>query len=171
MRLLLVDDHALFRHSLAVLLTSGGYDVVGTAANGLDALEQARVLQPDLVLMDIEMPGCDGLTATRLIKAEYPKIKVVVLTVSSSDEHLFEAVKSGACGYLLKSENGERFLEMIGHVAHGGAALPPDLAARLLEEFAAPGPADGDACRGNAGRFDTPPNGNPRARGPGLNLC
>lgn len=136
MRLLLVDDHALFRHSLAVLLTSGGYDVVGTAANGLDALEQARVLQPDLVLMDIEMPGCDGLTATRLIKAEYPKIKVVVLTVSSSDEHLFEAVKSGACGYLLKSENGERFLEMIGHVAHGGAALPPDLAARLLEEFA-----------------------------------
>jgi two-component system NarL family response regulator len=136
MRLLLVDDHALFRHSLRVLLTSSGYEVVGTAADGLDALEQARTLRPDLVLMDIDMPGCDGLTATRLIKAEYPEMKVVILTVSSSDDHLFEAVRSGACGYLLKSESGERFLEMIGHVAKGGAALSPDLAARVLDEFA-----------------------------------
>ncbi len=82
------------------------------------------------------MPGCDGLTATRLIKAEMPRIKIVMLTVSSSDENLFEAVKSGACGYLLKSQSADRFLEMICQVETSGAALPPELAARLLEEFA-----------------------------------
>jgi DNA-binding NarL/FixJ family response regulator len=100
------------------------------------ALQQARALHPDLILMDIEMPRCDGLAATRLIKAELPETKIVVLTVSSSDEHLFEAIKSGAIGYLLKTESADRFLEMVGQVARGGAALPPELAARLLDEFA-----------------------------------
>ena len=136
MRLLLVDDHALFRHSLQMLLEASGYTVVGMAADGREALQQARALRPDLVLMDIEMPTCSGLVATRLIKAELPAIKVVMLTVSASDEDLFEAVKSGACGYLLKSQSADSFLEMVGQVAAGGAALPPDLAARLLDEFA-----------------------------------
>jgi DNA-binding NarL/FixJ family response regulator len=106
----------------------------------MEALQQARLLRPDLILMDIEMPGCDGLSATRLIKAEMPQVKIVMLTVSASDEHLLEAVKSGASGYLLKSQSADRFLEMVADVARGGAALPPDLAARLLEAFAHPAP-------------------------------
>ena len=136
MRLLLVDDHALFLQSLRLLLATSGFTVAGTAADGLEALRQARALRPDLVLMDIDMPGCDGLAATRLIKAEMPAVKIVMLSVSASDEHLFEAIRSGASGYLLKSASAERFLEMVGQVASGGAALPPELAARLLEEFA-----------------------------------
>lgn len=136
MRVLLVDDHALFLQSLKVLLSAKGYEVVGTASNGMEALEQARRLSPELILMDIEMPECNGLTATRLIKAEMPQIKIVMLTVSASDENLFEAVKSGASGYLLKSQSADRFLELIAQVERGGAALPPELAARLLDEFA-----------------------------------
>ncbi len=136
MRVLLVDDHPLFLQSLKVLLTTSGYDVVGLAGTGVEALKQARILHPDLILMDIDMPECDGLAATRLIKAEMPQIKIVMLTVSASDEHLFEAVKSGASGYLLKSQSAERFLELVAQVEHGGAALPPELAARLLAEFA-----------------------------------
>ena len=136
MKLMLVDDHALFLQSLKVLLTTKGYEVVGTASNGIEALKQARILNPDLILMDIEMPDCDGLAATRLIKAELPQIKIVMLTVSASNENLFEAIKSGASGYLLKSQSAERFLEMIAQVERGGAALPPELAARLITEFA-----------------------------------
>ena len=119
-----------------MLLEANGYTVVGMAGDGREALQQARALRPDLILMDIEMPLCDGLAATRLIKAELPTIKVVMLTVSASDEDLFEAVKSGANGYLLKSQSADSFLEMVRQVEAGGAALPPDLAARLLEEFA-----------------------------------
>jgi two-component system NarL family response regulator len=136
MKLLLVDDHSLFLQSLKVLLSAKGYEVVGTASNGIEALKQARLLSPDLILMDIEMPDCDGLAATRLIKAEMPQIKIVMLTVSATDENLFEAIKSGASGYLLKSQRADRFLELVAQVEHGGAALPPELAARLLEEFA-----------------------------------
>jgi DNA-binding NarL/FixJ family response regulator len=136
MKLLLVDDHALFLESLKGLLSAKGYEVVGTARNGMEALKRARRLSPELILMDIEMPDCDGLVATRLIKAEMPQIKIVMLTVSATDEHLFEAIKSGASGYLLKSQSADRFLEMIAQVEGGGAALPPELATRLLDEFA-----------------------------------
>jgi DNA-binding NarL/FixJ family response regulator len=136
MKLLLVDDHALFLESLKGLLSAKGYEVVGTARNGMEALKRARRLSPELILMDIEMPDCDGLVATRLIKAEMPQIKIVMLTVSATDEHLFEAIKSGASGYLLKSQSADRFLEMIAQLEGGGAALPPELATRLLDEFA-----------------------------------
>lgn len=136
MRVLLVDDHALFLQSLKGLLNTSGYEVVGVAKNGLEALAQARLLRPELVLMDIEMPKCDGLAATRLIKAEMPQVKIVMLTVSTSDEHLFEAIKSGAIGYLLKSQNADQFLDLVAQVESGGVALPPELAVRLLEEFA-----------------------------------
>ncbi len=136
MRLLLVDDHQLFLQSLNVLLSAQGYEVVGTASNGLEALKQARILNPELILMDIEMPVCDGLAATRMIKVEMPQIKIVMLTVSASDEHLFDAIKSGACGYLLKCQSADRFLELVAQVENGGAALPPEMAARLLDEFA-----------------------------------
>lgn len=136
MKILLVDDHPLFLQSLKVLLNTSGYEVVGLAGTGVEALKQARLLRPDLILMDIDMPDCDGLAATRLIKAEMPQIKICMLTISASDEHLFEAVKSGATGYLLKSQSAERFLELVAQVDQGGAALPPELAARLLAEFA-----------------------------------
>lgn len=106
------------------------------AADGLEALRQARALRPDLILMDIQMPGCDGLAATRLIKAELPEVKIIMLTVSSSDENLFEAIKSGASGYVLKSQSADNLLDSIGQVAAGGAVLSPRLAARLFEEFA-----------------------------------
>ena len=136
MKLLLVDDHSLFLQSLKMLLSTKGYEVAGTASNGTEALKQARLLSPDLVLMDIEMPGCDGLAATRLIKAEMPQIKIVMLTVSATDENLFEAIRSGASGYLLKSQSADRFLEMVAQIERDGVALPPELAARLLKEFA-----------------------------------
>src|SRR5512143_569564 len=103
MRVLLVDDHALFLEGVRNLLTARGVTVVDTAADGLEALAKARALSPDIILMDIQMPRCDGLAATRLIKAELPETKIVMLTMSADDEDLFEAIKSGACGYLLKT--------------------------------------------------------------------
>ncbi len=161
MKVLLVDDHTLFLQSLKVLLSSKGYAVVGTAGDGLEALKQARILRPDLILMDIEMPRCDGLAATRLIKAEMPQIKIVMLTVSAADEHLFEAVKSGAVGYLLKSQSVERFLEMVAQVEQGGAALPPELAARLLEEFARQAQRTDSPSTGGASAGDQPGGSTP----------
>lgn len=136
MRVLLVDDHTLFLQSLKGLLDTNGYEVVGTVQDGLEALTQARQLRPELILMDIEMPRCDGLAATRLIKAELPEIKIVMLTVLTGDEDLFEAIKSGAIGYLLKSQTADQFLELLSQVEHGGVALPPEMAARLIKEFA-----------------------------------
>jgi DNA-binding NarL/FixJ family response regulator len=123
-----------------VLLVAEGYTVIGTARDGLEGFSLARTLRPELILMDIEMPGCDGLTAARLIKAEMPEIKIVMLTVSARDEHLFEAVKSGANGYLLKSQDADSFLAAVAQVQAGGAAIQPELAARLLAEFARQAP-------------------------------
>ncbi len=136
MNILLVDDHALFRESLQNLLTLHGYQVVGTAGDGLEALEKARRLHPDLILMDIEMPGCDGLTATRLIKAEMPDTKIVMLTVAQQDEDLFESLKSGASGYLLKSSRASQLLNHLEQLAEGQAAFSPGLAEKILHEFA-----------------------------------
>jgi DNA-binding NarL/FixJ family response regulator len=136
MKILLVDDHTLFRESLQNLLNLHGYQVVGTAGDGLEALAEARRLHPDLILMDIEMPGCDGLTATRLIKAELPEIKIVMLTVAQQDESLYESLKSGASGYLLKSSRASQLLLHLSQLAEGQAALSPGLAEKILEEFA-----------------------------------
>lgn len=144
MRVLLADDHALFKAGLRNLLTARGLEVVGMANDGLEALEQTRAQHPDVVLMDIQMPRCDGLKATRLIKTEMPDVKIVMLTVSAQDDDLFEAIKSGASGYLLKSLDADRFFELLSGVAQGEPALSPDLAARILSEFAHPtrkGPA------------------------------
>ncbi len=166
MKVLLVDDHALFLQSLKVLLSSKGYAVVGTAGDGLEALKQARILRPDLILMDIDMPVCDGLSATRLIKAEMPQIRIVMLTVSSDEDHLFEAIKSGACGYLLKSQSAGSFLEMVAQVQHGGAALPPELAARLLEEFYRQANQVEIPRSGGAATRDVPSEGTPAEESP-----
>lgn len=136
MKVLLVDDHPLFLEGLRNLLTARGIEVIGTASDGLEALDQTRTLRPDVVLMDIEMPRCNGLKATRLIKTEMPDIKIVMLTVSADDEHLFEAIKSGAAGYLLKNLAADRFFDLLSGVARGEAAISRDLAARVLAEFA-----------------------------------
>src|SRR5512137_2946874 len=102
LRVLIADDHPMMVDGLRFLLEAHGIEVVGTVGDGQAAVREALRLEPDLVLMDINMPVCDGLTATRQIKAQRPEVKIVILTTSAEDEDLFEAVKSGACGYLLK---------------------------------------------------------------------
>jgi two-component system NarL family response regulator len=151
MRVLLVDDHPLFLDGLKNLLTGRGVQVAGTARDGWEALEKARSLRPDVILMDIQMPGCDGLAATRLIKAEWPDVKIVMLTMSSEDEDLFEAVQSGACGYLLKTLDTEEFMARLMEVERGEVPLSPGLAARILQHFGqqtSAGPAVEDRPQG-----------------------
>ncbi len=136
MRVLLVDDHNLFLESLQNLLTAHGFQVVGTAVDGFAALERARTLHPDLILMDIAMPRCDGLAATRLIKAEMPEMHIVMLTASEQDEHLFDAIKSGAAGYLLKSLRAPEFIRRLNEIEQGEPPLSPGLAAKIMGELA-----------------------------------
>jgi two-component system NarL family response regulator len=135
MRILLVDDHGLFLEGLHNLLLAGGHQVVGAACDGLEALELARTLRPDLILMDVRMPHCDGLKATRLIHAELPEIKIIMLTTSAEDADLFEALKSGASGYLLKNLQPDELFDYLDGVGRGEAPLSRELSARLLEEF------------------------------------
>ena len=135
MKVLLVDDHPLFMEGLQNLLGAKGVQVVGAAKNGLEAFEKAGTLRPDVILMDVLMPGCNGLAATRLIKAKFPDIRIVMLTASEADEDLFEAVKSGASGYLLKNLNAGELFGMLEALKQGEAPLSPGLAARVLKEF------------------------------------
>lgn len=135
MRVLIADDHVLFRESLKSLLEAHDVEVVGEAGNGREAIEQTWLLKPQIVLMDLTMPGMDGLEATRRIAAELPEIKVVVLTASDDDTKLFQAIKSGAKGYLLKDLEAKHFLALLRGVERGEPALSPALARRLLEEF------------------------------------
>lgn len=136
MKTLLVDDHPLFLDGLKNLLTLRGIEVVGTARDGMEALEKARTLHPEIILMDIQMPNLDGLAATRLIKAELPDVKIVMLTMSAQDEDLFEAIKCGACGYLLKTLDVDEFFSLFLGMSRGEVPLSPGLAGRVLEEFA-----------------------------------
>ena len=135
MKVLLVDDHPLFLVGLKNMLTSHGVDVVGTARDGLEGLQMARVLHPDTILMDIMMPHLDGLAALRLIRAEMPDVKVVMLTMMEDDASLFEAIKIGAWGYFLKSQDTDEFLAMLDNLAHGEIGIAPELAGRLVHEF------------------------------------
>ena len=136
MRVLLADDHPLFRDGLATLLRTRGMDVVGEASNGVEAVEKARALKPDLILMDVNMPQMNGLEATRIVKTERPETKIVILTVSDDDENLFEAIKSGAQGYLLKSLQSQAFFDLLNGVAQGEAPISRGLATKILGEFA-----------------------------------
>ncbi|MHB1317235.1 MAG: response regulator transcription factor [Anaerolineae bacterium] len=135
MRVLLVDDHHLMVEALGNLLALHSYDVVGTAANGREAVALSLALQPDLILMDLRMPECDGVMATRLIKAQQPEIRIVMLTTSAEDDDLFAAIQSGACGYLLKSIGGKDFIEALHGLEEGIPPFSPGLAARVLDEF------------------------------------
>jgi DNA-binding NarL/FixJ family response regulator len=134
--LMLVDDHALFLEGLSNLLTSAGFQVVGIAHDGFEALVQARRLHPDVILMDIHMPNCDGVAATRLIKASMPEVKIVILTMSEDEQDLFEAVKSGASGYLLKRLEAAEFFKYLAELQAGHPPFSAGLAEKILKEFA-----------------------------------
>ncbi len=147
--LLLVDDHDLFRQGLAGLINSqSDMSVAGQAGDGLEALKLARDLRPDLIVMDINMPVCDGLEATRLIRRHLPDTGIIILTVDDRDEKLFEAIKAGANGYVLKETTAADFLRAIRGALGGEATVPPRLAANLFEEFSRlanrPSPAPGE---------------------------
>lgn len=135
-RVLLVDDHPLFRKGLAGLLEKErGFEVVGEAQDGADAIEKAQQLEPDVILMDLAMPGTDGIAATQEIRQRIPLTKIVMLTVLEEDKKLFEAIKAGAHGYLLKNVSPQSLFETLRGVVHGEAALSRVTAAKILREF------------------------------------
>jgi DNA-binding NarL/FixJ family response regulator len=135
-RVLLADDHHLFREGLATILNAqSDFEVVGEARDGLEAVVKAQQLAPDLILMDVGMPGCNGLEATQRIKDELPDVTIVMLTIRDEDEKLFEAIRSGAQGYLLKSVRSVEMLNLLRGAVRGEAAITPSLGGRMLEEF------------------------------------
>jgi len=133
-RIIVADDHPLTRDALASLLGRNGFDVVGEAADGAEAIELASSTQPDLVLLDLAMPGMDGLTALPLLRAAAPDCEVVVLTASGTEDNLLAAIRAGAAGYLLKSEPPERIVGFLRGVAGCEAALSGAVARRLLDQ-------------------------------------
>jgi NarL family two-component system response regulator LiaR len=140
-RLLIADDHTIVRKGLKVLLaTEPDMQVVGEAENGAEAAQKAESLNPDVVLMDIEMPVMDGIEATRTITARQPGVRVLVLTSFAADDKVFPAVKAGALGYLLKDSSPEQLLEAIRQVHRGEPSLEPSIARKVLQELASPGP-------------------------------
>lgn len=135
-KVLLADDHALFREGLRSLLEDQkDIIVVGEAADGLQARKLAQTLEPDVILMDINMPAVDGVEATRLILQDNEAIGIVVLTMYRQDKYVFEALKAGAKAYLLKDARSKRLLEVIRSVSQGQAVIEADMASRLLVEF------------------------------------
>ncbi len=141
-RILIADDHALFRDGLrALFLSVPDTEVVGEAATGEEAVARAADLQPDVVLMDIQMPGTNGIEATRRIVRDSPHIAVVVVTMFEDDDSVFAAMRAGARGYVLKGADQEEILKVIRAVAAGEAHFGPAIARRLMSFFAAPKPA------------------------------
>jgi DNA-binding NarL/FixJ family response regulator len=135
-RTVLVDDHPVYRDGLSVLLGSiDGIEVVGTASDGAESIEVVERLKPDVVVMDIQMPGMDGVAATRRIVTAHPGIGVVVLTMSEDDETVFDAMRAGARGYLLKGARQDDISRAIRAVAGGDAIFGPRIAARIGEFF------------------------------------
>jgi DNA-binding NarL/FixJ family response regulator len=135
-RVLLADDHQLFREGLVNILKSQpDFEVVGEASDGLEATIKANQLSPDLILMDVTMPVCDGLEATQLIKKELPEVTVVMLTVNDDNEKVFEAIRNGAQGYLLKNINSRELLASLRGAVRGEAAITRIQAGHMLDEF------------------------------------
>ena len=135
MRVLIADDHPLLLEGLAYLLEAHGIEVVGRARDGLEVDQLASWLKPDVILMDIRMPGCSGIAATRRIKAELPQVRIVIFSSSAEEQDVFEAVKSGAYGYLLKSMNADDLITCLKQVERGIAPFSPEIATALLCEF------------------------------------
>ncbi|MCA0758045.1 response regulator transcription factor [Paenibacillus sp. N4] len=151
-RVLLVDDHPDGREGMREIVTEDGFfEVAGAAASGEEAIELMPVVRPDLVLMDINMPGMGGLEATRRLKQEWPAVKIVMVTVSDDITHLFEAIRRGAQGYLLKNLAPSAWMEYLRAVALDEAPMSKELAFRLLQEFAAGKPHSDKAPAGPAG--------------------
>ncbi len=147
MRVLIADDHPMMVDGLRYLLEANGFEVIGAVGDGQAAVTRALQFEPDLVLMDISMPVMNGLAATRLIKAQRPGMKIVILTTSAEDDDLFEAIKSGACGYLLKTTRGPSFIEALRGLEQGVPPFSPGLAELLLREFARQGNGDAEKAR------------------------
>lgn len=140
MRILLVDDHTLLRKGIAALLEQReDISIVGEAKNGLEAIQAARELLPDVILMDIDMPKCNGLEATRRIKRELPHVKIVMLTVADDNRNLFEAIKSGAQGYLLKNLEPYQLYDLLESISRDESPLSGAMATKILNEFTHPG--------------------------------
>jgi two-component system, NarL family, response regulator LiaR len=136
-RILIADDHALVREGLRTMLSGeDGIEVIAEANDGQQALDVCRELGPDLVLMDVRMPVVDGLEATKRIKAEMPKTSVMMVTMHENPDYLFEAVKAGAAGYVLKDASGERLLSAVRRTLEGESPLNQELAMRLLKRLA-----------------------------------
>jgi len=138
MRIVLVDDHSLFRDGVGALLEAWGHTVVGQAANGTEAIALVDRVRPELVLMDVRMPGLSGVETTKRIKTGQPDVAIVMLTVSEDEDDLFNAIKAGAQGYLQKNLESAQFRLMLGAVERGEAAITPATAARILDEFQHP---------------------------------
>ncbi|MFT3709912.1 MAG: response regulator transcription factor [Archangium sp.] len=136
-RVLLVDDQPLYREGIRAVLSSAGgaIEVVGEASNGSEALAACERLRPDVVLMDLQMPVMDGVTATRRLKVAQPASRVLVLTTFEDDDHVFEALRAGAVGYLLKDVTGERLKEAVQAAAAGQSFLAPSVASKVLAEL------------------------------------
>lgn len=138
-RILLVDDHALFRSGVKALLSrQPDFDVVGEASDGLEGYKRAAELQPDVVLLDLDMPGISGREAVRMIAEEMPQIHVLMLTVSESSDDLFHCLKSGARGYLLKNIDAEFFVDAVRRAARGEAVVAPGMTGKLVEQLQRP---------------------------------
>ncbi len=136
LRILLVDDHDLFRKGVAALLTlRPGFQVVGEASDGSQALEQARAVRPDIILMDIHMPNCSGLDVIKALKQELPPVRVIMLTVSDNDHDLFAAIRNGADGYLVKNVKPERLFEMLDGIRRGESPISDCLTTKVLGEL------------------------------------
>ena len=139
LRILLVDDHILFRKGIVSLLGARkDFQIAGEANDGLEAIQRARETFPDVILMDIHMPQQNGLETVKIIKQEMPHIQVVMLTVSDDEEDLFEAIKGGAKGYLLKNLEPQQLYDMLERVRQGEAAISGKMATKILQEFRQP---------------------------------
>jgi two-component system response regulator NreC len=135
-RVLIADDHTILRAGVRMLLEAEpDMEVAGEAVNGAEAVAQAETLKPHVVLMDIAMPGTNGLEATRQIKARWPEIQILVLTMHRSDEYFFEILKAGASGYVLKSADTNQLIDAIRMVAQGEVFLYPTMAKHLLQDY------------------------------------
>ncbi|MEU4821199.1 response regulator transcription factor [Actinomadura sp. NPDC023710] len=140
-RVLIADDQTLVRGGFRMILSRSGIEVVGEAADGLEAVSAARRLRPDVVLMDIRMPGMDGLEATRRVLADDPACRVLILTTFDLDRYVYSALAAGASGFLLKDVTPEHLVASVKLIETGDALLAPSITRRLVERFARPAPA------------------------------
>ena len=138
-RVMIADDHQLVRQGLAALLSvKPGFEVVGQAKSGVEAIELAWSLEPDIILMDLLMPGMNGIDATREIKSKNPDARILIITSFAEDENVYQAIKAGALGYLLKDSSPKELLQAIDDVHNGRMSLHPNIALKLIDELNRP---------------------------------